>query len=189
MPPRRRTILVTCVAVATTACASSGSQTTTGVAVSSAPQQITTAQGQNIRINTTATTVAVSEAVPIGADSAYNLLLKVYKDLAIPTTNLDSRQRLAGNFQFKIRRKLGGIALSKYLDCGNKDGVSNADEYDIALTIASAVGGASLSSSTISTSINGVATHPMFSTQTACATTGELEKRIAQAVNAKLAGK
>lgn len=171
------------------ACASSTSQTSTDVGIQPASQTLTTASGQNIRLNTSSTTVTVSDALTVGADSAYNLLLKVYKDLNIPTTTLDPRQRLAGNPNFKVRRRIGGIAMSKYLDCGNKDGVSNADEYDIVLNVASAVGGKDAATSTISSTVNGVATHPVFSTQTACSTTGELEKRISMAINAKAAGK
>lgn len=172
----------------TMACASSGSLSTTDVAISSAPQQLTTATGQNIRFNTSATTVAVTEAIPAGADSAFNLLLKVYGELQIPTTNLDARQRSAGNPNLKIRRRLGGVSLSKYVDCGNKDGVSNADEYDIVLNVGSAIGGSGPASSTISTRVDGVATHPVFSAQTVCSTTGELEKRIALAVRLKALG-
>lgn len=181
-------LMVLAATVGPAACASGGGPSTTDVAVSSAPQQLTTASGQNIRFNTSTTTVAVTETIPVGADSAFNLVLKVYRDLQIPTTNLDARQRMAGNPSLKIRRRMGGISLSKYIDCGHKDGVSNADEYDIVLNVGSAIGPSGPASSTISTRVDGVATHPIFSTQTACSTTGELEMRIALAVRSKAAG-
>jgi hypothetical protein len=170
-----------------TGCASGGGkQPAPDVSVAAAPQQITMASGQNVRFNTSTTTVAVAELIPVGADSAYNLLLKVYADLQIPTTSLDTRMRTVGNSNFKIRRRLGGVTLVKYLDCGNKDGVPNAESYDIVLAINSGVGGsATPGASSISTSVTGTATHPVFSTQTLCSTTGELEKRIAAEVKLK----
>jgi len=185
----RHTTTASCAALALLgACASGGSQAGTDVGIAPAPQQITTAQGQNIRFNTTSTTVAVTELIPVAVDSAFNLLMKVYADLQIPTTNIDSRQRMVGNSSFKVRRRLGGVTLTKYLDCGAKDGVDNADSYDIVLTVNSAVGGTGPTTSTITTRVDGVATHPVFSTQTSCSTKGELEKRIALAVKTKAAG-
>jgi len=191
-PYARRSLSAVLLALGATlsisACASgsaSTATTSTDASVAPSPQQITMASGQNVRFNTTSTTIAVSEIIPVGADSAYNLLLKVFADLQIPTTNLDSRQRMAGNSLFKVRRRLGGVTLSKYVDCGNKDGGSNAETYDLVLTINSAVGGSGPAASTISTRVDGVATHPVFSTQTTCSTTGELEKRIALAVKTK----
>lgn len=171
------------------ACASGSGSSTTTVDTVPAPQQITTASGQSIRLGTTSSIVAVSEAIPIGADSAFVLLLKVYGDLQVPTTTLDPRQRTAGNASLKTRRRLGGVSLVRYLDCGYKDGNPNADSYDIVLNVVTSVSGAAPGSSTLSTRVDGVATHPVFGSQTVCSTTGELEKRIATAVKEKSAAK
>ena len=190
MQPIRRAIIATfaaaCVALGAGACAGGAGQSTTDVSTSPAPQQITTSSGQSIRFNTTATVVAVSEAVGVGADSAFNLLLKVYAELQIPTTSVDGRQRRLGNPSMKIRRRLGGVTLVKYLECGNKDGVPNAETYDIVLNIASSVTVVAEGRATVSTRVGGVASHPIFgaSNQMICSTTGELEKRIAGAVKA-----
>ena len=163
-------------------CASSGNSSTTTVGVTQATQQVTLSTGQNVRINTTTTTVALSENVPVGPDSAYKVLVKVYTDLAVAATTLDSRQRIVGNPSLKVRRRIGGVTLVKYLDCGYKDGAPNAETYDIVLNLMSSVSGQTPTSATVSTRIEGVATHPVFGSQTVCTTTGELEKRIAQMV-------
>jgi len=183
---RRTTIGAACLAFAT-GCASSTATPTTDIAVTPMSQQVTLASQQSIRLNTTATTVAISEPIALGADSAYNLLLKVYADLQVPITSMDSRQRMAGNPNFKVRRRLGGVGLVKYLDCGNKDGTPNAETYDVVLNIVSAVGGATPGRSTVSTRVDAIASHPVFgsSNQLVCTTTGELEKRIAAAVKEK----
>lgn len=180
-----------CVAavVAATGCASGGSSSTTTVGVTPATQQVTLSTGQNVRINTTTTTVALSENVPVGPDSAYKVLVKVYTDLAVAATTLDSRQRIVGNPSLKIRRRIGGVTLVKYLDCGYKDGAPNAETYDIVLNLMSSVSGPTPTSATVSTRIEGVATHPVFGSQTVCTTTGELEKRIAQMVRERSVGK
>jgi len=166
--------VVTACALLTACAGSAGSATTVDTAP--APQQIMTASGQSIRLGTTSSIVAVSEAIRIGADSAYGLLLKVYGDLQIPTTTLDSRQHTAGNPALKIRRRLGGVSLIKYLDCGHKDGNPNADSYDVVLHVVTAVSGAAEGSSVLSTRVDGVATHPVFGSQAVCSTTGELGK-------------
>lgn len=179
--------VVTACALLTACAGSAGSATTVDTAP--APQQIMTASGQSIRLGTTSSIVAVSEAIRIGADSAYGLLLKVYGDLQIPTTTLDSWQHTAGNPALKIRRRLGGVSLIKYLDCGHKDGNPNADSYDVVLHVVTAVSEAAEGSSVLSTRVDGVATHPVFGSQAVCSTTGELEKRIAAAVKEKSAAK
>jgi len=189
MQPNRRPITAigaaAFAALAATACASGAGQST-DVSTTPAPQQITTSSGQNIRFNTTATVVAVSEAVAVGADSAFNLLIKVYAELQIPTTILDGRQRRLGNPALKIRRRLGGVSLVKYLECGNKDGVPNAETYDVVLNISSGVAAVAEGRATVSTRVEGVASHPIYgaSNQMLCSTTGELEKRIAASVKA-----
>ncbi len=179
--------VVTACALLTACAGSAGSATTVDTAP--APQQIMTASGQSIRLGTTSSIVAVSEAIRIGTDSAYGLLLKVYGDLQIPTTMLDSRQHTAGNPALKIRRRLSGVSLVKYLDCGHEDGNPNADSYDVVLHVVTAVSGAAEGSSVLSTRVDGVATHPVFGSQAVCSTTGELEKRIAAAVKEKSAAK
>lgn len=182
----RMTIGAACFFVATGCAGSSGTQTT-DIGVTPMSQQVTLPSQQSIRLNTTATSVAISEPIAVGADSAYNLLLKVYADLQIPITTMDPRQRMSGNPNFKIRRRLGGVTLVKYLDCGNKDGVPNAESYDVVLNIMSAIGGATTGRSTVSTRVDAIASHPVFgsSNQLVCTTTGELEKRIAVAVKEK----
>jgi hypothetical protein len=165
----------------------SGSSTTTTVGVTPATQQVTLSSGQNVRINTTTTTVALSENVPVGPDSAFKVLVKVYTELSVAATTLDSRQRVVGNPSLKVRRRLGGVTLVKYLDCGYKDGSPNAETYDIVLNLMSSVSGPTPTSATVSTRIEGLATHPVFGSQAVCTTTGELEKRIAQMVRERSA--
>ena len=105
----------------------------------------------------------------------------------VAATTLDSRQRVVGNPSLKVRRRLGGVTLVKYLDCGYKDGSPNAETYDIVLNLMSSVSGPTPTSATVSTRIEGLATHPVFGSQAVCTTTGELEKRIAQMVRERSA--
>ncbi|MBM4194647.1 MAG: hypothetical protein FJ202_09765 [Gemmatimonadetes bacterium] len=173
--------------LASMACASATQKTTTDVAEMPMSQQITLGTQQSIRFNTTATTAAVGEDIGVGVDSAYTLMTKAYAEIGIPIAQMDPRSRSVVNPTLKLRRRLGGVSMVKYLDCGNKDNVPNAETYDLVLSIASAATVAEGGRSRISTRLSGVASHPVFGSanQTVCTTTGELEKRIAQVAKQK----
>lgn len=74
-------------------------------------------------------------SVPVAMDQAWLALRTVYDSLGIPIATLDPATHTIGNSSFKIRRKLGNVSLSKYINCGTMQGAPSADSYDIVMTV------------------------------------------------------
>ncbi len=57
----------------------------------------------------------------------------------VPLTVLDPVGRSIGNQSFRARRRLAGVPMQTYLDCGGSSGQPNAETYDISLSLLSYV--------------------------------------------------
>ena len=169
------------------ACAttSTGKPVTTETTSSSATTNLVgtnTAMG-SMNIGTTNTYTAVSVAVPISPDSAFQVVSRAYTMLEIPVAPV-STKRAVGNDQIKIRRRIAGIPMQNVLDCGDKMGLPNAETWDIHMNLLSYVqanpGGGSL----VFTRIQALGNPTDLSNRdlTPCSTKGELEKKIGDLV-------
>lgn len=121
-------------------------------------------------------------------EEVWKTVLVTYHDLKLPVTGLDSAHRRLSSSNARAPRTLGGKPLRDYLDCGNSISGPRVDSYDVAYalvtTVAPAGGDSTAVHSTLvatATSRGGTSTAPVD-----CATTGRLEKRIAQLVALKL---
>jgi hypothetical protein len=62
-------------------------------------------------------------------------LKTTYDSLAIPISTIDPATHTMGNTTMRVRRRLGNIAMSKYINCGNTQGGPSADTYEIVLSV------------------------------------------------------
>lgn len=149
---------------------------------------------------TTAQTVRVSSAsmgstsariVPSGGpnilrveasvDRIWKALPAIYDSLAIPLTVHDPRNRVIGNEGMVIRRRLGKVALSKYLECGRSQMDQNADTYEITLSVVTRLNVIDSAQTKVTTLVEASARGLQFAGQaSACTTTGTLEIRFHQ---------
>jgi hypothetical protein len=128
---------------------------------------------------------AIATWIPLSPDSAYALLKAVYAKLEIPISEQSDGAHSIGNEVIKARRRFGGMAMEKVVDCGEKLGIRNAETWDMQLNIVSFVtfdekrGG-----STLSTRLQVIGHDPTVSTrdESPCASTGDLELKIGNLV-------
>jgi hypothetical protein len=73
--------------------------------------------------------------MPVTAARIWNALPAVYDSLGLPITDRNIEGRSIGTTSLKLRRKLGNVPLSRYLECGDTQGSPSADSYDVLLTV------------------------------------------------------
>ncbi len=122
------------------------------------------------------------------AEAAFRALVETYEELGIGTGMINLEERLVGNAQLRARRSLGGVRLSRLVDCGRSVTGALADSYQLTLDIRSQVFEEGAERSRLTTWIRARAVAPGQSADMnlACASTGGLEGRIAAAVRARL---
>jgi hypothetical protein len=183
-----RVLLVAVVTAAGCASGSSGGATPTpNVTVTPVTQRIIT-PGSTLNINTVDVNAGYSQVIIGTMDAAWTALNVVYSDLKIPITTLVDAQHLVGNESFKVRRRVGEIPMQQILDCGNAQGIPNAETYDILMTISSYLAPNPKGGLNLITRIDATGRSPNFARENAvaCHSSGTLEKDIAERVRKKL---
>ena len=175
--------------LAVCACASQGGSSP-DVSVEPMADRIQTGAG-TLTIAGSATTVGITADIAASPDSAFRALQSAYEDLKIPIADLSAKDRVVGNQQFKARRRIGGVPMQTYLECGGNPGQPNAETYDVVITVLSNVSASRDGASTVTTRLQAIASDPGHGqvNQMRCSTTGQLEGRIAKLVQEKLAKK
>jgi hypothetical protein len=143
------------------------------------PAEVTAFAGSR-RYTIDVDTLGVALPVSVGADSAWSLLPAVYASLGLPLDEHDAKARRMGTCWKRVRGRLGGSQLSRYLDCGELRQMPNADAYDVDILVLSAVR-QEAGSPAIATIVLGWANAPGGGRQW-CQSKGALEKRIHDAV-------
>lgn len=136
------------------------------------------------------TTLATSPGEEFGrrrvaraAERVWSALPAVYAGLAIPVAQRDDGARLLGNPGLRLRRQLGGVPLTRYLDCGRAQGGPSAETYEVTLAVATRVEADGEGASVVSTGVQATARPVNFAGgEVRCASTGALEARIAGAL-------
>lgn len=119
----------------------------------------------------------------VNVDKAWAALPAVYGELGIETGILDPKQHIFGNAGENFRREMGRQRLSKYFECGSTAGMSNSDTYDVNVRVISQILPADNGLSKLRTQAEATAHANAVSGQSVrCASTGELERRIASMV-------
>ena len=130
-------------------------------------------------ISTGSAPIAGASTISASADKLWNALPAVYDSLGIARSVLDPSSRLIGNRGLQIRRQLGGVRLSKYIDCGSPQARPSADFYDINLAVVTQLQAIDAGNTRVVTTVDAMGRPVSFSGEyIRCATTGEIESRI-----------
>lgn len=123
-----------------------------------------------------------------GVDQVWRALPFVFDSIGIPVGTLDPAKRTIGNSGFKIRGRLKGVPLSRYIDCGNSTQIGpNADAYDVSITMFAELHAAETGATTITTTMDAVARPATFAQEYShCSSKGVLENRFADILKARL---
>lgn len=78
---------------------------------------------------------STSKIVAFPLDQVWRALPAVFDSLEIPVSRADSIGHVFGNESIRIRKKIGGAAISRYFDCGTTQIGPNADSYDVLLVL------------------------------------------------------
>jgi len=107
---------------------------------------------------------SVVRKIPYAADKVWRALPAVFDSIGIPVAMLEPTSRTMGNEAFKVRGRLKGVPLSRYIDCGNSTQVGpNADSYDVVLTMIVEVHAAESGASSVRQTFTAVARPVNFS--------------------------
>ena len=167
------------VAFVLAACGSSGSN---------APESSTNAMETNLQgFSSTYNVTALEEKyvmvnlVPAPLDSVWPVLPGVFLELTVEPGTVDQKAHVISNTSFVVHRSLGGVKLSRYVECGRSISGALADQMDITMSLVVQVVADSAQTSKLRTQLvaygfsqatSGVRVH--------CSTTGALESHIAK---------
>lgn len=134
-------------------------------------------------------TMALDFKVRGNRDSIFTALETVFKELKLPIESRNAKSALLNNLNADISRRLGDVALSRYLDCGRSFSGNNADFYRITLAFSVWVEPAVGEPERLMVAIAASGRDPAGSRSaySQCTSRGALEKRIAERVQ-ELAG-
>lgn len=170
--------------IALAACASSGASP------SGAPtmETVRVASGNSMMTTTMHPTVNANGAtIAFPLDQAWAALRFVYDSLGIPVATLDPASHTIGNPEMKLRRRLGDVGLSQYINCGNTQGAPSAETYEIRMSVLTQAQPAASGSTTVTTMVEARGKPITMSGEyTLCTSTGTLERRIVDFVRARL---
>lgn len=140
----------------------------------------------NLRMAALDQTTDVKVDFPVG--KVWHALPGAFESLGIPITDVDEASHTIANGGMKLRRELGKVSLSRYIDCGTTQIGENADSYDVYLTITSNVIEEPTSGlSMLRTKLEALARPIAFSRDySPCSSKGVLEKRLVDAVKSQL---
>jgi hypothetical protein len=179
-----RLTLVSCFALV--GCASSGA--TSG---SSSPQETVRISGgvglPTMTVDTHPTSASAPIVVGFALDLAWSALRVAFDSVALPVASVDPATHTISTAPLRVRRRLGDVAMSKYINCGNTQGGNSADSYEIVLTVSTRAQAAASGTTSLLTSVEAQGRPITLAGEyTRCTSTGGLETRIAQLLTAQL---
>ena len=175
--------LIPLVLLTSGACASSGT-----AAVGAAPVMPSIGMAGSIdRLNISAGSGPNLNALDATPDAIWRVLPAAFDSVGVPVTRLDAAGKVIGNNGFKIRQRLGKVALSRYIDCGETQIGPNADSYEVYLTVLVQVRPVGTTSSSLVTTFEASARPIAFSqAYSRCSSRGSLETKLLAAIKAQL---
>ena len=140
-------------------------------------------QPRGRRYNISIDTLGVEASIAGPADSVWSRLPEVYASLGLQIQERDDRMRRLGVCAMRVRGRLSGTPLSRYLDCGDLRGVSNADRLEVELVVLTTVKDNPPSGVSVFTFVIGNAAESAGSSNRLwCTSNGGLEARIRDAL-------
>jgi hypothetical protein len=160
----------------------------------SSPGSAISGRDQTVRLSDGSTSLRIqpndplsTATLPYTADAIWNVMPSVFDSLGIAVGTLDPDTRVIGNTALKVHGRLGSVALSKYIDCGQTQAFPSADTYDVHLSVLTQVSPGKGNTATVATVVEAVARPAQFKGDySRCETKGELEARIPRIVTARL---
>jgi|KBSSwiStaDraftv2_1062776.scaffolds.fasta_scaffold99319_2 hypothetical protein len=120
-------------------------------------------------------------------ERVWNVLKAAFDSLAIPVSSIDPATHTMENSSLRVRRRLGDVSVSKYINCGNTQSANAADGYEIVLAVAARLQPTVDGFSQLSTSVEAQGRPITLSSEyVRCTSTGLIETRLAQLVTAQL---
>ena len=130
---------------------------------------------------------AIGGVVPFTMDRAWGAVRTAYDSLSLPVATLDPATHTIASPTLRLRRRLGETALSKYINCGNTQGGQSADSYEIQLAIQTVLQAADAGTTRVLSTVTAEGRPITLAGEyTHCTSTGNLERRVAELVNAQL---
>jgi hypothetical protein len=120
-------------------------------------------------------------------ERVWGALKTAFDSLAIPVSSTDAATHTMGNAALRARRRIGDVAVSKYINCGNTQSANAADGYEVLMVVMARVQPTIEGLSELATTVEAQGRPITLSSEyTRCASTGLIEKRLAELVTAQL---
>lgn len=164
-------------------CASSSTNTVRTEAPGAPTREVYAGDGAHVTLS--APTHVVETNLGASADDVWAAASSAYEELGIEVTYSQPGKHV-GNRQFRVRRRLAGDRLSKYLRCGvDATGRPMADSYVVTFNVVSDVTGVTDLQSRLGTTVSATALKPggTSTDPVVCTSKGLLEERIAELVS------
>lgn len=183
-------------ALALGACATAGAPASSGAGTDRSTTTISTGgmgHGGNmgsgtVTVSRTADNSAVMTEIAAAPDRVVEALREVYPQMGIEVGTLDTNQRLVGNRQLRLMRRLGERPLSAYIRCGSTPiGAPAEEQYRVNMDVLSTVRAVG-QESVLETRVLATATPQGQTHLVPCTSTGVLEAAIAKGVQLRAAG-
>lgn len=136
--------------------------------------------GMPTSMNMTENVTAKSAVIDLPPEKTFQALEAAYAALGIPLTTRDVAIRKLGNESFRVRRRVGDVAMTKVFDCGGDMGMPNAETYQVTMSVLSVVKPNDAGGSILQTVVEGQAKNPLTNAANLvrCTSQGALEARI-----------
>ena len=118
------------------------------------------------------------DTLEVSADRAWAVLPGAYAELGVPLTVVDTTSHYLGARSVTMRHPVGGLRLSRILECGTGSFGPNAERYTVQLTVLSAVQSLDATHSLVTTRVGGSAAPNGLSSSVRCETEGALEEKL-----------
>lgn len=147
---------------------------------------IETGEGNTYVISRMLERSVASATLPVEPDAAWSALPEVYRELGVPVTMVDARNRMLGTMDNRLSR-IGSARPSRYLDCGSGLAGNYANIYHVFVTLFTQLEPAEGGGTAVHTQLEAAARDPAHSNNAIrCTTRGVLEKEIADALRARI---